>query len=79
MFKTRSKNFVGGGERGTNVWLAAIWREKAGFSSVSEYFYNRLYYVFRLFKLPYILKKNFSNFVIHFLSFDITIHYSITH
>ena len=79
MFKTRSKNFVGGGGRGTNVWLAAIWREKAGFSSVSEYFYNRLYYVFRLFKLPYILKKNFSNFFIHFLSFDITIHYNITH
>ena len=45
------------GEGGGNKCVTSSdLKEKGRFSSMSEYFYNRLYYVFRLLKLPYILK-----------------------
>ena len=49
-------------------------KEKGRFSSVSGYFYNRLYYVFRVLKLPYILKESFFQ-CFHYFFFHFTLHY----
>ena len=68
--------FTGGGG-GDKCVTSSDLKEKGRFSSVSEYFYRRLYYVFRLLKLPCILKeivlKFFINLFFHFTSHYITI------